>query len=287
MKPAADVVAHAAERHGAQRLQHHPACAGGACPRVLAQEKQQLRRPWKLGGLAEPAEPGVERGAKLLDRRLEGGRGRHGRPRRSPIDRPEPFRERVGRLDDLTALRLPDAGDLPQDVDESGTSPFRRWRKIRAAVKRFQLRCEPHAHRPSARSGGRLHEHHVDAIDVGTLFAIDFDRHEMLVEHRRDCVGLERFVLHHVTPVAGGVSDGEKDRLVFGPRPGERLVVPGEPVDGILRVLQQIRAALTREAIHQSHYDTGAQAFTMTGPRCLHDDRAARAFRAAWSRIAT
>jgi hypothetical protein len=54
-----------------------------------------------------------------------------------------------------------------------------------------------------------------------------------------------------VTPVAGGVSDGEKDRLVFGARSGERLIVPGKPVDGILRVLEKVRTALLREAIHQ------------------------------------
>ena len=27
-------------------------------------------------------------------------------------------------------------------------------------------------------TGGRLHEGHVDAIDAGPLFSIDFDRHE-------------------------------------------------------------------------------------------------------------
>ena len=77
----------------------------------------------------------------------------------------------------------------------------------------------------------------------------------MLVQHRGDRVVLERLVLHHVAPVARRVADREKDRLVLGAGLRERFVAPRKPVDRIVRVLQQIRAALARETVHVRHYD--------------------------------
>jgi class 3 adenylate cyclase len=57
-------------------------------------------------------------------------------------------------------------------------------------------------------------------------------------------------VRHHVAPVAGRVADREQDRLVLGPCPRERLVAPRVPLDGIRRVLQEVRARLAREPVH-------------------------------------
>src|ERR1019366_4208143 len=45
---------------------------------------------------------------------------------------------------------------------------------------------------------------------------------------------LEGLVGHHVTPVAGGVADGDEHRLVLCAGAGEGLGTPGQPVDGIL-----------------------------------------------------
>ena len=152
----------------------------------------------------------------------------------------------------LSRSARPDAADLLEDVDESGPSPPRGRRKVGAAVEGLQIRRQPDAHRPAARSGGRLHEGHVDAIDVGALLAVDLDGDEVLVEHRGDCVVLERLVLHDVAPVARGVADGEEDRLVLRRRLRERLVAPRKPVDGILRVLQQVGTALAGQPVHRS-----------------------------------
>ena len=86
----------------------------------------------------------------------------------------------------LPRSSLPDARDLAAGCRRSPGRPhLRRRRKVGAAVERLQLRRQPDAHRPAARSGRRLHERHVDAIDVGPLLAIDLDRHEVLVEHAR------------------------------------------------------------------------------------------------------
>ncbi len=54
---------------------------------------------------------------------------------------------------------------------------------------------------------------------------------------------------HDVAPVAGGVADGEEDRLVFLARLGERLLAPGIPVDRVVGVLEEVRALLGGEVV--------------------------------------
>ena len=177
--------------------------------------------------------PRVERFAELLNGLRESIRLGDGPCRGRLFDRPQLRGHRFRRLGDLVALGVPDARNFLQDVDETRPAPPRRRREIRAAVERLQLGREPHAHRPTAGAGGRLHEGHVDAIDVRPLFAIDLDRHEVFVEHGRQLAALERLVLHHVTPVARRVADREKDRLLLCPRLRERLVAPRKPVHGL------------------------------------------------------
>src|SRR6185436_12561251 len=56
-------------------------------------------------------------------------------------------------------------------------------------------------------------------------------------------------MLHDVAPVTRRVSDAQQDRLVFTTRALECLGSPRVPVDGIVRVLKQIRTGLVRESI--------------------------------------
>ena len=58
-------------------------------------------------------------------------------------------------------------------------------REIGAAEERLQIGREPDRHRPAAAAGGGLHEGHVDAVDVGALFAVDFDGDEVSVQELR------------------------------------------------------------------------------------------------------
>lgn len=44
-----------------------------------------------------------------------------------------------------------------------------------------------------------------------------------------------------MTPVASGIANGEKNRFVLAPRPFKRSLTPGQPMDWVLGVLQQIR----------------------------------------------
>ena len=64
-----------------------------------------------------------------------------------------------------------------------------------------------------------------------------------------DALVLERLAFHHVAPVAGRIADAQEDRLVFRARFCKRLVAPREPVHGIVRVLEQIRRFLARQAV--------------------------------------
>src|SRR5204862_283892 len=72
---------------------------------------------------------------------------------------------------------------------------------------------------------------HVNAIDIGPLLAIDFDRDAVLVEDLRDGLALERLVRHHVAPVAGRVTDAQENRLLLRARPGKRRLAPRQPRD--------------------------------------------------------
>jgi hypothetical protein len=94
-----------------------------------------------------------------------------------------------------------------------------------------------------------LHRGNVDGIQVGSLLAVNLDGDEMLVENRGGGRVFEGFALHDVAPVAGGVPDGEEDRLVLVPGPLERLLGPGVPVDRVVRVLPEVGARLAGEVV--------------------------------------
>ena len=59
----------------------------------------------------------------------------------------------------------------------------------------------------------------------------------------------ERLVRHDVAPVAGRITDREKDRFVFLARFGERFFAPRIPIDRIVRVLEKIRRLLAGQPI--------------------------------------
>jgi hypothetical protein len=96
----------------------------------------------------------------------------------------------------------------------------------------------------------------IDLIEVGPLFAVDLDVDESGVHRRGDLRILERFVRHHVAPVARRIADRQQYRSPFAARERERLVIPWLPVDRILCVLKQIRARFAREAV--GHDDRSA-----------------------------
>ena len=116
-------------------------------------------------------------------------------------------------------------------------------------MERTSVGHEKHRHRPAALAGHGLHGLHVDAIDVGPLFAIDLYVDEVVVHEARGLFVLERLVRHDVAPVAGGVADAQQDRLVFALGGLQRLGSPRVPVDGVIGVLEEVGARFVGEAV--------------------------------------
>ena len=102
----------------------------------------------------------------------------------------------------------------------------RRRREVRTREERSTVGCEEDRHRPSATAGHGLGRGHVVRVHIGTLFAVDLDGDEVLVQHGGGVEILETLVRHHVAPVTGRVPDGEKDRPILPLSSRERVVTP-------------------------------------------------------------
>ena len=111
-------------------------------------------------------------------------------------------------------------------------------------------RREEDRHRPAAAAGERDDRVHVERVDVRPLLAVDLDVHEALVHHRGDLRILEGLVRHHVTPVARRRSRSRGGSACRRRAPARTRLPPRVPVDGIVRVLEQVRRRLLRQPIH-------------------------------------
>ena len=139
---------------------------------------------------------------------------------------------------------VPDVGQRLQHGGERRSTLVVGRREVGAPVEGAPVRGEEDAHRPAAAAGDRLHGLHVDGVHVRSLFAVDFDAYEALVEPVGHNLVLERLVCHHMAPVAGRVAHRQEDRLVLCRGFGERLLAPRVPVDGIVAVLLQVGGEL-------------------------------------------
>jgi hypothetical protein len=86
-------------------------------------------------------------------------------------------------------------------------------------------------------------------VEVGALLSIDLDSDKILVHQSRHVSIGVGFAFHNVTPVTGGVANGEEDRLVFLPGPGQGFLTPGIPVNRVSGMLQQIRTVLEHQPV--------------------------------------
>ena len=283
MEAAAHVVVQAALGHLAQRERGHldrrgAGCGGHALDRRHPEQEVEHRRARKLRGPAKPALTGVKRLLQLLkatvERRAHGGgrfrvlrsKFRVGtlRPSAAPVGA-QGFRHPLALRDEFLPILRPRLRERTEERGEARPAPPILGRKIGAAEKRLEVGGQPHAQRPAALAGRGLHVGHVDAVDVGPLLAVDLHRHEVAVELPGDGLVLERFVRHHMTPVAGRIADGEEDRLLLRARLRKGLVAPRLPVDRIVGVLAQVGRLLTGETVGEAgrcnvgHWQTLAQ----------------------------
>ena len=210
------------------------------------QERKELR----LREFRRAANPAMDR----IDRGHEAA-GELGEPRfrrrlgaRTAAWR-EPFFQRLGVVPDLDRLVAIDPRDFIQYTDECGTTEALLLGEVGAAPERLGAGGEEHGERPTALLAERMQRPHVDRIDVGALLAVDLDVDEEVVHHLRRRLVLEALMRHHVAPMAGGVADREQDWLAARARLGERRLAPGAPMDGIVLVLEEIRARLFRQLV--------------------------------------
>ena len=81
---------------------------------------------------------------------------------------------------------------------------------------------------------------HVDAVEVGPFFAVDFDADEVRVHERGGFGVFETFLSHTVAPMTGAITDAQEYRFVFGARLGQGFFAPGIPLHGVVGVLEQV-----------------------------------------------
>ena len=163
-----------------------------------------------------------------------------------------------------------DAGDLPQHADEAGPSEPRLLREVGSAPERLALGGQEHRERPAALLAQRVERAHIDLIHIGPFLPIDLDVDEERVHHLGDLRVLEALVRHHVAPVAGRIADGDQHRPSKAAGLGQGVRPPFPPMDGIVAVLEQIRRAGLREAVHG---DSRARtAFVKDGPELIRPE---------------
>ena len=250
MKATAELIVHTAAVHGREGGCHHVQRlrVAGALP--VAQQEVENRWTGKLWSIAEASEARIKRAPEMVEGTLR-KRGFHmTRSGGWPVGLgPEMVHDVLAGFQNLRALAGPCLGDTLQYCRESGSAITVVGGKVSTAHERLEVGCEPDGHGPATPTGGGLHVSHVDAVDIGTLFAVHLDADKPLVHQLRNFRVFERLPLHYVAPVAGGVADGKKDRFIFGAGPGEGFFTPWKPIDGVVSVLQKVRALFEREAV--------------------------------------
>ena len=269
VEPAAHVVEHPAVGHGAQRALGHAAHpgVGRVGPRATQQEVEPHR--WReLGRTAEPAVHqvvlGVERDQRLVDLVAPGQSGGH---RHGVLLLNAPG-EHGRLLHHLAAPLAPCLGDAIEQLLERRHAVAWFGREVRAGPERLAGGGEEHGHGPAALTGHAERGLHVERVHVGALLAVHLHRHEVGVHRRRGGGVLERFVRHHVAPVARRVAHRQQHGHVAIARLGKGLVAPRPPVHGVIGVLAQVQRCFIGESVrHMADGGTSGQMMSGTPAR--------------------
>ena len=104
---------------------------------------------------------------------------------------------------------------------------------------------------PAAASGESLTDRHINAVNVGTLFFIHFNGHEIFVQDFGNFKIFKALMCHYMAPVASTVANAQKDGLVLRPCLGKRLLSPWIPVHRVFCVLEKVGACLIFQMIAQ------------------------------------
>ena len=245
----AELIVDAAVGHAIERQSHDAQRVLVALARECAKAEIELERMRELGRGAETAVHAIERAQEFVEQSSARGVER-GRAAARRLERGQRLGKPAALLGQLAAVLAKRRRHLGKYLDEPRQAVAPLLREIRAGEEGRPVGREEHRKRPSPGPPGEERMRGlVDLVEVGTLLAVDLHVDERIVHHAGDGGVLERLVRHHVAPVTRGVADRQEDRLVFRARPGEGLLAPRVPVDGIARVLLQVRAGGLRESI--------------------------------------
>ena len=125
--------------------------------------------------------------------------------------------------------------------------------EIGPGKKRLLLRRHQHGERPSAAAVEGGADLHIDRVHVGALLPIHLHRHKTPVQHRCHILADEGLRFHHMTPVTGGVADGEEDGFPLLLSFGKGFLAPGIPVHRVFGMLAQIQGALAGQMVRHGH----------------------------------
>ena len=144
------------------------------------------------------------------------------------------FGERFGGAFQLGALIAEGIGDGEKHAAETGTVHLVFGREIGAAEKRLAVGEKESGERPAALFGNRADGGLVAGIHIGTLVAVDFDGHEIVVDDFRDFGILVTFAVDDVAPVAPDSANVEEDGFVFRLGASKSGIVPFVPVNRLV-----------------------------------------------------
>ena len=231
---------------------------------VYAEKKLQHRLLGELGGLSEPAEPAVVGGEDLTAGHLKAVGGGNKTARYPPGYRLHQVR-RLGIHP--VALVPPNLGDGLDDLEERRHTVAGLFGEIGAGEEGTSLMVKPDGHRPSPMAGHGLDGLHVDRVDVGSLLPVHLHVDEETIHHRRGVGVFEGLVGHHMTPMAGGISDAQQDGDVTAASFSEGLLTPLVPVHGVVLVLEKVRGGSLGETIRHIRGRYSYRPAYRSGPR--------------------
>ncbi len=238
------------ERGHVQRLQVGVGVARTRAP--VAQAALDAWRLRELGGGPETAEAGIEIPFEQLPGGEQRGGAECGLAGRFAGGQALEGQGELGVLPlNVGCMSLEIPGHPAQHLGEPRHSLARLLRKVGSPEEGPAIRRrEEQGQRPAPRAlGDELLGGLIDPVEVRTFLAVDLDVDEQLVHQGRDPRIFEGFVRHDVAPVTGGIAHRQQHGLVRLRGGRERLLAPRVPIDGILRMLEQIRTGFGGEAI--------------------------------------
>jgi hypothetical protein len=77
-------------------------------------------------------------------------------------------------------------------------------------------------------------------VDVGTLFTIDFDADEVLIDKFGNFTVFKHLMLHYMAPVTTAVSDGDKYSFMLITCTFKGFIAPWIPIERVIFMLLEV-----------------------------------------------